>query len=407
MGDVGSCFIGFTLGVISLIAVAHHHLSFFCPLILLAVFICDATSTLLTRFATGQRWYLPHRTHAFQILAGYFGHSRVSASVGLLNLIWLAPMAIAAEFDQAHGVIYAVIAFAPLLMACRMLGVGNPNSAFILMQLSATAGSGSRPGNLQRTEAILQQVFPSLQLALMVVLSLMCVYTALVQHVDGLVSVAIQTIFLEVIVLWGVCQSLVLVLFRLHRRHWRFTSVEEFPALAGITFLSSTFGALCAAVFLRMRGIMIPQSSSLSIYLMEAALSVLALCGLRVFLGQIPNVGDRILRKRDKKPVLICNADNTGISMLSEIRLHYPEYHPIGFIDERPEVHGISICGLRVLGKHEDLKDLLKRYSVRHVFISQKMQSNYAAEAIRKECLAGNVGLHIVSTIAITSLDAA
>jgi Fuc2NAc and GlcNAc transferase len=409
MGDVGSCFIGFTLGVISLIAVAHHHLSLFCPLILLAVFISDATSTLLTRMLTGQRWSEPHRTHAFQILAQHFGHKRVSSSVGLLNLIWLAPLAIAAELDQAHGLIYTVIAFAPIIMACRMLGVGNPNSAFILFRsenasmISEGSNSYSRFG---KAEAILHQVFPSLQLMLLFTLSLASVYAALLQHMDGVVPSAIRTIFVEVVVLWAVCQSLTLICFRMHRRHWQFTSVEEFPVLAGISLLGSTFGALCAWIFLSMRGITFSRTSSLAIYVMEVCLSILTLCGVRIFLGQIPQVGRRVMR-RDKKPVLIYSADTAGISMLSEIRLRYPEYRPIGFIDERPEVHGISICGLKVLGKHEDLKDVLRKYSVRHVFIGQRMRETFATDAIRKYCLAQNVELHIVSTVAITSLDAA
>lgn len=407
MGDVGSCFIGFMLSVISLIAVAHHHLSLFCPLILLAVFICDATSTLLTRMITGQRWYEAHRTHAFQILASQFGHRRVSASIGIVNLLWLAPMAIAAEYDQAHGLIYTVIAFAPILVGCRLLGVGNPNSAFILQNSSAGNTALVEDGNLQKTARIIHQVFPSLQLTLMFFLSLMCAYTAFAQHIDSLVSTSLKSIFFEVIVLWSACQSIILICFRLHRRHWRFTSVEEFPALAGITLLSSIFGAVCAAIFLSMRGISIPHSMYLTVFLMESALSILALCGLRVFLGQISSITRLKLSRRQSKPVLICSADSSGISMLSEIRLHYPEYRPIGFIDERPEIHGVSICGLKVLGRQEDLKKLVKKYSVRHIFISQKMQAAFATEAIRQDCIAENVGLHVVSTIAITSLDAA
>ncbi len=401
MGDVGSCFIGFTLGVVSLIAAAHHHLSLFCPLILLAVFICDATTTLLTRMLTGQRWYEPHRTHAFQILARHFSHSRVSGFIGLLNLIWLAPLAIAAEIDQAHGLIYAVIAFAPILLACRMLGVGNPNSAFILFVENRSGEAIFPIKSLNGSEAFMHQVFPSMQLVLIFIFSLTSAYAALLQHMYGPVSSTIHSAFVEVVVLWSVCQSLLLICFRLHRRYWRFASVEELPALAGISLLGSTFGALCASIFLGMRGIYLPRTTSLAIYVMEACLSILTLCGLRIFLGQITQTSRRFLRRTDKKPVLICSADMAGVSVLSELRLRYPEYHPIGFIDERPEVHGISICGLKVLGRQRDLKSVLRKYSVRHVFISEMMHQNLATDAIRRDCVAENVRLHIVSTVAL------
>jgi Fuc2NAc and GlcNAc transferase len=413
MGDVGSCFIGFTLGVLALIAAAHHQLSLLSPLILLAVFISDATSTLLTRMLTGQRWYAPHRTHAFQILARRHGHKRVSTSVGILNLIWLAPLAIAAEFDQAHGIIYAIIAFAPLLIACRMLAVGDPRVALEPLRTPLRRGSTTilqlpavridfRTWLGEDPESFLHRFFPSFQLALMALLSLGCAYAALLLHFDEHISSATRTILVEAVILWSGCQCLVLACFRLHRRHWRFTSVEEFPTLAGITLLGSTTGAICAGIFARMHGVLLPRPA----YLLESALSILAFAGLRLFFRQFSDASSRILQKRGRKPVLICNADVTGISMLSEIRLHYPEYRPIGFIDERPEVRGISICGLRVLGKHEDLKMLVKKHSIHHVFISQRMQSHTTAEAIRNDCLEENVDLHIVSPFVITSLGA-
>jgi Fuc2NAc and GlcNAc transferase len=411
MGDVGSCFIGFTLGVLSLIAAAHHQLSLLSPLILLGVFISDATSTLITRMITGQRWYAPHCTHAFQILARRHGHKRIAGSVGILNLIWLAPLAIAAEFDQAHGIIYAVIAFAPLLIACRMLAAGSPRTAFEPVRLPFQRGSAAvlqpSAGRVGLTtwlggdpESFLHRFFPSFQLTLMAALSLACAYAALLLHFDEPISGATRTILIEAVILWSACQCLVLACFRLHRRHWRFTSVEELPTLAGISLLGSTVGAICAGLFTRMHGVVLPRP----VYLLESALSILAFAALRVFFRQFSDASSRILKKSDRKPVLICSADVAGISMLSEIRLHYPEYRPVGFIDERPEVRGISICGLRVLGKHEDLKMLVKKHSIHHVFISQRMQSKSTVEAIRNDCLAENVDLHIVSPFVITSL---
>lgn len=407
MGDVGSCFIGFTLGVLSLIATAHHQLSLLTPLILLAVFISDATSTLVTRMVTGQRWYAPHCTHAFQILARRYGHKRVAGSVGILNLVWLAPLAIAAEYDQAHGIIYAVIAFTPLLIACRMLEVGNPKTVFEQAQpsfqpntVSGLSTIGLRNWRWGDTESLLHRFFPSFQLAFIAVISLTCVYGALLLHFDGHISIGTRATLLQIAVLWSACQCLVVASLRLHKWHWRFSSVEEFPTLAGISLLGSTAGAICAALFSRMHGVVLPRP----VYLLESALSILAFAGFRIAFRQFSDVG--IVKKRDRKPVLICSADVAGISMLSELRLHFPEFRPVGFIDERPEVRGISICGLRVLGKQEDLKMLLKKHSIHHVFISQRMQSNSAGEAIRNDCLAENVDLHIVSSFVFTSVSA-
>src|SRR3569833_2712414 len=63
-------------------------------IILLAVFVLDATFTLLVRVIRGEKWYTAHRTHAYQHLMfmGFF-HARVASGVLLTNLFLLAPIA--------------------------------------------------------------------------------------------------------------------------------------------------------------------------------------------------------------------------------------------------------------------------------------------------------------------------
>ena len=396
MGDAGSCFLGFILGTLSLVAAARHEMSVLCPLILFAVFITDATSTLVTRMLTGQRWYLAHRTHGFQILALRHGHRRVAGSVAIINLVWLAPLALAAEFDQAHGLLYVIAAFAPLIITCRVLSVGLPIIAAESPLFAHTSGA-IWPGS--RVEGLLHRFSSSVQLALLAILSLMCAYAAVRFHLETSVSLDTRTVLTQSVVLWSFCQCLVLGCLRLHRSHWRFSSIEELPALAGVSLLGSTIGAVCAYIFTRMHGVALPRSS----YLLEAALSLLAFAGMRIFFRQLPYVSKRMVHRGERKPTIICNADLVGISIVSQIRLHHPEYQLVGFIDERPEVRGISICGIRVLGKREDLKHLIKKYAVHHVFISQKTEWNDSVEAIRSDCFDENVSLHTVSTFAFTS----
>jgi len=63
-------------------------------LILLAVFILDATFTLLGRVIRGERWYTAHRTHAYQRLTQLgWSHAGVTSGVLLVNLLLLAPIA--------------------------------------------------------------------------------------------------------------------------------------------------------------------------------------------------------------------------------------------------------------------------------------------------------------------------
>ena len=75
MGDTGSGYLGFMIGVLALIAVARHQMFLMSPVILMGVFLSDATTTLITRMLRREQWLTPHRTHAYQILARRYGHS--------------------------------------------------------------------------------------------------------------------------------------------------------------------------------------------------------------------------------------------------------------------------------------------------------------------------------------------
>ncbi len=90
MGDAGSGFLGFCFGALTLLAAFRSALSPF-PLILLGVFVIDASLTLAKRILRRDQWYAPHRSHAFQHLARRFGHECTTLFVIAVNLLWLAP----------------------------------------------------------------------------------------------------------------------------------------------------------------------------------------------------------------------------------------------------------------------------------------------------------------------------
>jgi len=69
LGDVGSGFIGFTTAVISIIVAKDEPLVAWAMVILLAVFVTDATVTLLRRLLSREHVYVAHRTHAYQHLS--------------------------------------------------------------------------------------------------------------------------------------------------------------------------------------------------------------------------------------------------------------------------------------------------------------------------------------------------
>jgi len=91
MGDVGSGFLGYFFGVIVLIGQKEGALALAPSVLLLGVFIADASVTLCRRLLHGERWYLAHRTHAYQraVRAG-LSHTGVTCTVLALNIALIA-----------------------------------------------------------------------------------------------------------------------------------------------------------------------------------------------------------------------------------------------------------------------------------------------------------------------------
>jgi Fuc2NAc and GlcNAc transferase len=88
MGDVGSGFLGFAIAVLAVASENAHALTALGWLTLSAVFIVDATATLVRRALHGERWYAAHRRHAYQraVQAG-LSHRRVTTVVLLVDLL--------------------------------------------------------------------------------------------------------------------------------------------------------------------------------------------------------------------------------------------------------------------------------------------------------------------------------
>lgn len=97
LGDVGSGALGFTVAALLTIALMEGRL--FAPLLLLplSAFLVDSGLTLLRRVFRKERWWTPHRQHAYQVRAASSSHMIVTfmyagwTVAGWLLAWWLAP----------------------------------------------------------------------------------------------------------------------------------------------------------------------------------------------------------------------------------------------------------------------------------------------------------------------------
>ena len=129
LGDVGSGFIGFTIGTISLVIAKTEPLHTWALIILLGVFIVDATVTLIRRLIDRKHAYIAHRTHAYQHLATNSSrHLTVSLEIAAINIFWLAPLAWLVTDEKLQPVIGVAVAYTPLIILAIYLKAGKPKN---------------------------------------------------------------------------------------------------------------------------------------------------------------------------------------------------------------------------------------------------------------------------------------
>ncbi|MGE8484131.1 MAG: MraY family glycosyltransferase [Pseudomonas sp.] len=126
MGDAASGFLGIILGVLSLQAAAVEPRFLWGWLILLGVFIVDATFTLLRRLLRGDKVYEAHRSHAYQYASRQHGrHLPVTTAVAVINVFWLLPIALGVTIFGLDGGLGVVVAYIPLVLIAVKYHAGD------------------------------------------------------------------------------------------------------------------------------------------------------------------------------------------------------------------------------------------------------------------------------------------
>ncbi|MET0067271.1 MAG: glycosyltransferase family 4 protein [Candidatus Thiodiazotropha sp.] len=145
MGDAASGFLGFSLGVFAFYTARSEAITIWSWIILLGLFVVDASWTLLTRMRRGETWYEPHAQHAYQIQArraqaAYrsegrdavqaraLAHKQVVIRGVLINLLWLLPMAGCASYWPGMGFLFTILGLAPLVGWVWRSGAGKRES---------------------------------------------------------------------------------------------------------------------------------------------------------------------------------------------------------------------------------------------------------------------------------------
>ena len=128
MGDVASVPLGFVFAALAVYGIQAGSLSLPMAILIMSVFIIDATMTLLIRVIRRERWYTAHAQHIYQrLIAQGWSHRRVLVAYQALNVVLVLPNLVLAVMYPQYAVLTVVFTFVLLGMcwqiANRKLGM--------------------------------------------------------------------------------------------------------------------------------------------------------------------------------------------------------------------------------------------------------------------------------------------
>ena len=106
MGDVASVPLGFLFAALAVYGVRTGSLALPSSILIMSVFIIDATLTLLARVLCGERWYTAHAQHVYQrLIAQGWSHRQVLEVYQAINVILVLPAIVLAELYPQFAIV--------------------------------------------------------------------------------------------------------------------------------------------------------------------------------------------------------------------------------------------------------------------------------------------------------------
>lgn len=134
--------------------------------------------------------------------------------------------------------------------------------------------------------------------------------------------------------------------------------------ITGRILISVFKGVLVSAVTLYCASVLLKSGVPRSVPLIYLALLFLAIGGLRFVIRHFFRQPSQVLRK----PVIIYGAGEAGLMLMNSL-YHGREYDPVGFVDDNPDLHGMTKGGLKVYSP-ETIQKLIDERRARVILLA-------------------------------------
>jgi len=169
---------------------------------------------------------------------------------------------------------------------------------------------------------------------------------------------------------------LALVLFKLYKGMWRYTSIDDLVSLLQATLVSSSAVILIILYGNRFQGY------SRSVFVIDAVLTLLFIGGVRVAIRLLLQFQSSAIgngnhfpfpqnHKEKKKRLLMIGAGNAGEKIFRQLQGNPQlKYDVVGFVDDDPKKHGMQIHGIPILGNVDHVSEISKDFNVDELLIA-------------------------------------
>ncbi len=212
----------------------------------------------------------------------------------------------------------------------------------------------------------------------------LALYSALLIRFDGIIPVTYVQSYINSVLIYTAVHIFVFIFFGLYKQIWEYAGVT---ALASI-FFATTLGMFGFLLTQLLSGIRLPYG----VLLISLLLNFILVGGSR-FSWRL--IREFLLKPNgeNRKRVLIFGAGDAGETIVREmIRSKKSKYNPIAIVDDDPHKQNMSIHGVRVVGRREDIPKLVKRLEVDEVIIAAPSAKSNAVREIVESCRKVRVG---------------
>ena len=200
-----------------------------------------------------------------------------------------------------------------------------------------------------------------------------------------------------------VIKLLVFGIFRQYRGWWRYVGISDLVGILRASLVSSLIIVAMWYAFMNTTSIRknLPNITEIEqgVFIADMFATVLLLAGLRMII-RLYYEEFRTIELGRLKRFLIVGAGNAGEALLREIhRMPIAEYEVIGFIDDDPVKKGISIHGIPVLGKVEQLPKIAKDHNIEEIAIAMPSAEHNQLRRVVQICEGTKIRFRTVPSI--------